>query len=157
MKEELTSPGSHFNDRSKTNAEILLELYQTIRKAAGKMLLIGCNTVSHLSAGIFDLMRAPPKSSPLRRSIRPRSRRVARPRLGGGELPCVSRSRGRLRRVARGVGGVQRAGRPRSPRRSGAASQRGAMRGTVAAADKGAARGPGPWRGPSPGDWRREG
>jgi len=57
MKEELTSPGWHFNDRSKTNAEILLELYQTIRKAAGNMLLIGCNTVSHLSAGIFDLMR----------------------------------------------------------------------------------------------------
>jgi alpha-galactosidase len=57
MKEELTSPEWHFNDRSKTNAEILLELYRTIRRAAGKMLLIGCNTMSHLSAGIFDLNR----------------------------------------------------------------------------------------------------
>ncbi|HEY4208343.1 MAG TPA: hypothetical protein VGM31_16070 [Puia sp.] len=57
MKEELTSPGWHFNDRSKTNAEILLELYRTIRRAAGKMLLIGCNTMSHLSAGIFELNR----------------------------------------------------------------------------------------------------
>ncbi|HEY4289641.1 MAG TPA: hypothetical protein VGN00_21215 [Puia sp.] len=57
MGEALTDEGWHFNDRSKTNAEILLELYGTIRKAAGKMLLIGCNTMSHLSAGIFELNR----------------------------------------------------------------------------------------------------
>ena len=57
MQQELTAPGWHFNDRSKTNAEILLELYRTIRRAAGKMLLIGCNTMSHLSAGIFELNR----------------------------------------------------------------------------------------------------
>ena len=57
MQEGLTAPGWHFNDRSKTNAEILLELYRTIRRAAGKMVLIGCNTMSHLSAGIFELNR----------------------------------------------------------------------------------------------------
>jgi alpha-galactosidase len=57
MKEEMTVPGWHFNDRSKTNAEIILELYRTIREAAGKVYLIGCNTVSHLSAGIFELNR----------------------------------------------------------------------------------------------------
>jgi alpha-galactosidase len=57
MNEELTAPGWHFYDRSRTNAEILLELYHTIRKAAGKMVLIGCNTVSHLSAGVFELNR----------------------------------------------------------------------------------------------------
>src|ERR1700754_2234030 len=57
MKEGLTSTGWHFKDRPRRNAEILLELYRTIRKAAGKMLLIGCNTMSHLSAGIFDLNR----------------------------------------------------------------------------------------------------
>ncbi|MDP4251202.1 MAG: alpha-galactosidase [Bacteroidota bacterium] len=57
MAEEMTAPGWHFNDRSKTNAEIILQLYRTIRKAAGKMYLIGCNTVSHLSAGIFELNR----------------------------------------------------------------------------------------------------
>ena len=57
MKEEMTPAGWHFNDRSKTNAEILLGLYRTIREAAGKMYLIGCNTISHLSAGIFELNR----------------------------------------------------------------------------------------------------
>jgi alpha-galactosidase len=57
MNEEMTSPGWHFNDRSKTNAEIMLELYRTIRRAAGNMYLIGCNTMSHLSAGIFELNR----------------------------------------------------------------------------------------------------
>lgn len=57
MGEEMTASGWHFSDRSRTNAEILLELYHTIRKAAGKMVLIGCNTVSHLSAGVFELNR----------------------------------------------------------------------------------------------------
>jgi alpha-galactosidase len=58
MNENMTAGGWHFNNRSKTNAEILLELYRTIRGgAAGDMLLIGCNTFSHLSAGIFELNR----------------------------------------------------------------------------------------------------
>jgi alpha-galactosidase len=57
MKDGMTASGWHFNDRSKTNAEILLQLYTTIRQAAGEMYLIGCNTVSHLSAGIFELNR----------------------------------------------------------------------------------------------------
>jgi len=46
-----------FQDRTKTNAEIILKLYQTLRKAAGDIYLIGCNTFSHLSAGIFELNR----------------------------------------------------------------------------------------------------
>ena len=57
MQLEITVPGWHFNDRSHTNAEIFLNLYNTIRNAAGDMYLIGCNTVSHLSAGIFELNR----------------------------------------------------------------------------------------------------
>jgi len=57
MKDGMTVPGWHFHDRSQTNAEILLQLYNTIRQAAGYMYLIGCNTVSHLSAGIFELNR----------------------------------------------------------------------------------------------------
>ena len=57
MKEELSVAGWHFNNRSRTNAEILLNLYNTIREAAGDMYLIGCNTVSHLSAGLFELNR----------------------------------------------------------------------------------------------------
>ncbi len=54
---DLTAPGWHFQDRTKTNAEIVLGLYQTIRRAAGDMYLIGCNTFSHLSAGLFELNR----------------------------------------------------------------------------------------------------
>src|SRR5205823_11246671 len=38
-------------------AEIILDMYQAIREAAGPMYLIGCNTVSHLSAGLFELYR----------------------------------------------------------------------------------------------------
>lgn len=57
MKDRLTVPGWHFNDQSKTNAEIINTLYGTIRQAAGDMYIIGCNTVSHLSAGLFELNR----------------------------------------------------------------------------------------------------
>ena len=47
----------HFYDRTKTSAEIVLQLYRTIREAAGDMLVIGCNTVSHLIAGLAELNR----------------------------------------------------------------------------------------------------
>ncbi len=53
----MTTPGWHFNDASKTNAEIVLDLYSSIREAAGLISLIGCNTISHLSAGLFELNR----------------------------------------------------------------------------------------------------
>ena len=56
-----TSPvvnGWSFQDRSKTNAEIVSELYRGIRSAAGEeRLIIGCNTVGHLAAGLFDGQR----------------------------------------------------------------------------------------------------
>jgi alpha-galactosidase len=57
MTEELTQTNWHFNDVSQTNAEIILRLYQTIREGAAGLQLIGCNTVGHLSAGIFELNR----------------------------------------------------------------------------------------------------
>lgn len=57
MTDGLTSPGWQFNDNTKTNAEIILQLYNAIREAAGNMYVIGCNTMSHLSAGIFELNR----------------------------------------------------------------------------------------------------
>lgn len=44
-------------DTSKTNAEIVLNLYQSIREAAGETYIIGCNTFSHLAAGLFELNR----------------------------------------------------------------------------------------------------
>ncbi len=57
MEDGLTTPGWQFNDNTKTNAEIILNLYNNILEAAGGMYLIGCNTISHLSAGIFELNR----------------------------------------------------------------------------------------------------
>ena len=47
----------HFFDKTKTNAEIVLDFYKLIRKAAGDMLIIGCNTMSHLCAGLVHIYR----------------------------------------------------------------------------------------------------
>lgn len=57
MGETLTFPGWHFNDRTKTNAEIILNMYKAMREAAEGICLMGCNTVSHLSAGLFEIYR----------------------------------------------------------------------------------------------------
>ncbi len=57
MGADLTEPGWHFADRSRTTAEIALALYRAIREAAGDALIIGCNTFGHLSAGLFELQR----------------------------------------------------------------------------------------------------
>jgi len=57
MNDIMTAPGWHFNDRSKTNAEVILDLYKAIRVASGDMCLIGCNSISHLSAGLFEVYR----------------------------------------------------------------------------------------------------
>lgn len=58
MKTSLTSPGWRFNDQSKTNAEIINHLYGSIRESAGENIyIIGCDTMSHLSAGQFELNR----------------------------------------------------------------------------------------------------
>ena len=47
-----------FADKTKTTAEIVKNLYQTIRDAAGDdVAIIGCNTISHLSAGYFEIQR----------------------------------------------------------------------------------------------------
>lgn len=46
-----------FYDKSKTNAEIVLDLYRLIKDAAGDMYIIGCNTVSHLCAGLVEINR----------------------------------------------------------------------------------------------------
>lgn len=47
----------NFYDNTKTNAEITLDLYNLIRETVGDMIIIGCNTFSHLSAGIFEINR----------------------------------------------------------------------------------------------------
>ena len=54
---DMTFPGWRFHDDARTNAEIILDLYQAIREASADTYVIGCNTISHLSAGLFELQR----------------------------------------------------------------------------------------------------
>jgi len=58
MKAQPTSSEWNFHDRSRTNAEIVREFYANIRRAAGdRTILIGCNTIGHLAAGLFEVQR----------------------------------------------------------------------------------------------------
>jgi alpha-galactosidase len=57
MKESMTRNGWHFADRTRTSAEIVVDLYRAIREAAGDTLIIGCNTIGHLAAGLVELQR----------------------------------------------------------------------------------------------------
>jgi alpha-galactosidase len=57
MGDGLTDEGWHFHDQSVTTAEIIRNLYKTIREAAGDSTLIGCNTVGHLAAGLVEVQR----------------------------------------------------------------------------------------------------
>ena len=58
MREQMTKDGWHFYDRSRTSAEIIVDFYQAVRDAAGDdCVIIGCNTISHLCAGMYELNR----------------------------------------------------------------------------------------------------
>ena len=58
MGDALTRDGWTFaSGPTQTTAEVIDDLYRTIQTAAGEALVIGCNTVSHLSAGVFDICR----------------------------------------------------------------------------------------------------
>jgi alpha-galactosidase len=58
MGAEPTTPGWSFHDQSRTNAEIILDLYQRIRESCHKdTLILGCNTIGHLGQGFFDIQR----------------------------------------------------------------------------------------------------
>jgi alpha-galactosidase len=58
MSETLTKEADwNFYDKTKTNAEIVLDFYRLIKETAGDMLIIGCDTVSHLSAGYVHIYR----------------------------------------------------------------------------------------------------
>jgi alpha-galactosidase len=47
-----------FNDRSRTTAEIVIDFYRSLRRAAGEStVLLACNTIGHLGAGIFESQR----------------------------------------------------------------------------------------------------
>lgn len=59
MQPLVTDNGWHFYDRSKTSAEILVNFYRTILEAAKPYgcLILGCNTVGHLAAGLEHMQR----------------------------------------------------------------------------------------------------
>lgn len=46
-----------FHDQSLTNAQIVKQLYQTIQNYAAGSIIIGCNTIGHLAAGIHQVQR----------------------------------------------------------------------------------------------------
>jgi len=53
----ITNDGWHFADRTHTTAEHILAVNRAIRRGAGETVVIACNAVSHLSAGIFEIQR----------------------------------------------------------------------------------------------------
>jgi alpha-galactosidase len=57
MGAEMTDANWRFHDEGKTNAEIVGDLYREIRQAAGDAIVLGCNTIGHLSAGLFEVQR----------------------------------------------------------------------------------------------------
>ena len=58
MGPQPTLPGWSFADRTRTNAEIIADLYALVRDALGPHIVIdGCNTVGHLAQGVFDMQR----------------------------------------------------------------------------------------------------
>lgn len=46
-----------FYDQTKTSAEIVLDFYRLIREVCGSMMVLGCNTVSHMCAGLVEINR----------------------------------------------------------------------------------------------------
>jgi len=58
VQEDMFRKEVHFSDKTKTTAQIIKNFYQTIRDAATEdTVIIGCNTIPHLSAGLFELQR----------------------------------------------------------------------------------------------------
>nr|WP_238351186.1 hypothetical protein [Kribbella shirazensis] len=57
MGSRLTAAGWQFHDPTRTTAEIILAFYREIRAATQDMVVIGCNTVGHLAAGLVDVQR----------------------------------------------------------------------------------------------------
>ncbi len=58
MGTELFGKNIPFYNKEKTTAQIIKEFYLSLREAAGEdCLIIGCNAVSHIAAGIVDIQR----------------------------------------------------------------------------------------------------
>lgn len=59
MNPLITNDGWSFFDKTKTSAEIVKDLYETIYKASrsNNAVIIGCNTIGHLAAGLTHINR----------------------------------------------------------------------------------------------------
>lgn len=57
MGDDYFLKATHFYDNKKTTAEIINQFYCEIRKASPTLVLIGCNTIGHLSVGRVDIQR----------------------------------------------------------------------------------------------------
>ena len=57
MGGEITPDGWRFADRTRTTAEVILALYRAIRRGAGDALVLGCNVIGHLAAGLVEVQR----------------------------------------------------------------------------------------------------
>jgi alpha-galactosidase len=51
------APDVHVADRTRTTAEVLVDLYRAIHEAAGDAVILGCNVVGHLAAGLVHAQR----------------------------------------------------------------------------------------------------
>ena len=95
-----TLPGWSLHDRSRTNAEVIAALDALLREAAGeRTVLDGCNTVSLLGQGIFDLQRSGDDTSGPVGTYPPH----------GGQHPCLPAAPARsILHARRGHGGHHR-------------------------------------------------
>jgi alpha-galactosidase len=57
MGARITDDNWQFHEISRTNAEIIRRFYGALRESAGNAMLLGCNTIGHLTAGLFELQR----------------------------------------------------------------------------------------------------
>ena len=58
MSDDYCEINCSFANEKKTTAEIIKDLYAAVREAAGDdVLILGCNTISHLAAGFFEIQR----------------------------------------------------------------------------------------------------
>lgn len=57
MGSHITEEGWYFRDRSRTSAEIVKDFYKAILEASEGMLILGCNCMGHLGAGLMHINR----------------------------------------------------------------------------------------------------
>ncbi len=57
MGPRLAASEVHVYDRSRTTAEVLVDLYRAIAQASGDAVVLGCNVVGHLAAGLVQAQR----------------------------------------------------------------------------------------------------